>query len=851
MANHDPTPTSQPTLDGPGMTAPVDGVDQEGPGSVIGPYKLLTLIGEGGFGSVFLAEQERPVRRRVALKIIKLGMDTRQVVARFEQERQALAMMDHPHIAKVLDAGATKVGRPFFVMELVQGEPIVGYCDKRNVSLRERLELFAQVCAAVQHAHTKGIIHRDIKPSNVLVSEVDGKPSVKVIDFGIAKATNARLTEKTLFTEHRGLVGTPEYMSPEQAEGSADIDTRTDVYSLGVMLYELVTGSTPFLGDQLRSAAYGEMQRIIREVDPPRPSARLSQSGATLATIAARRRVEPAQLEPMVRGELDWIVMKAMEKERSRRYETARGLALDIERYLSGDAVSAVPPSAGYRLKTFVRRHRVMVAAGGLVTAALLLGVAGTTAGMIKANRAREAAVLSEQEARTQAQRANTAEQEAKARLDESEATVKFLDDMLAAADPATKGKDVPVRAILDEASGTVGTTFADRPRVAARLHATIGRTYVGLGAYDVAESHMRNAYAIRKRELGENSPDTCNALNDLCSYMVKAGLPEAEETIRRAIAQQESLFGRRHLITLKSVDNLVLLMTSQSRANEAVDLAKEVMDGRVALLGENNLETVAAINSLATVYAEVQRADESESLFDRAIEAQRALAGPEHPYTLTIRGNLAWMLYWTSMEEDYGKSERTRKRLERAKTINEEVLQARLRVLGEDHQDTLTSLGNLRSVYAGLGLREQAVALGRREVEASVRVLGEEHPDTLVALANFGNTLRGEDRCDEALPYLERAVRGSRKVLPAENPGTAYTLGWYGSCLASLGRFADGEAALLEAHAIITRIQGEDSRVGQQMAINLTELYEAWDKSQPGKGYAEKATTWRARGPK
>jgi tetratricopeptide (TPR) repeat protein len=361
----------------------------------------------------------------------------------------------------------------------------------------------------------------------------------------------------------------------------------------------------------------------------------------------------------------------------------------------------------------------------------------------------------------------------------------------------------------------------------------------------------MRDAYAIRKRELGESSPDTCNTLNDLCTYMVKAGLPEAEDTIRRAIAQQESLFGRRHLITLKSVENLVLLMTSQSRANEAVDLAKEVMDGRVALLGENNLETVAAINSLATVYAEVQRADESESLFDRAIEAQRALAGPEHPYTLTIRGNLAWMLYWTSMEEDYGKSERTRKRLERAKAINEEVLQARLRVLGEDHQDTLTSLGNLRSVYAGLGLREQAVAMGRREVEASVRVLGEEHPDTLVALANFGNTLRGEDRCDEALPYLERAVRGSRKVLPPENPGTAYTLGWYGSCLASLGRFADGEAALLEAHAIITRVQGEDSRVGQQMAINLTELYESWNDSQPGKGYAEKATAWRSRGPK
>ncbi len=257
----------------------------EGPGTRIGPYKLVQLIGEGGFGAVFLAEQEQPVHRLVALKIIKLGMDTHQVVARFEQERQALAMMDHPNIAKVLDAGSTEAGRPFFVMDLFRGDPIAEYCDKNNLSIDDRLELFAQVCAAVQHAHTKGVIHRDIKPSNILVSTLEGRPVAKVIDFGIAKATASKLTEKTLFTEHKTLIGTPEYMSPEQAEGSLDIDTRTDVYALGVLLYELLTGSTPFTSSQLRSAAFGEIQRIIREVDPPKPSTRLLQSAETLATV--------------------------------------------------------------------------------------------------------------------------------------------------------------------------------------------------------------------------------------------------------------------------------------------------------------------------------------------------------------------------------------------------------------------------------------------------------------------------------------------------------------------------------------------------------------------------------------
>ena len=372
----DPTRSKPPLVETPSIAAtPLS----EKPGTRIGPYKLLQVIGEGGFGVVFMADQDQPVRRRVALKIIKLGMDTRQVVARFEQERQALALMDHPHIARVFDAGATESGRPFFVMEYVVGDPITAFADAHMLSVRQRLDLLEQVCSAVQHAHTKGVIHRDIKPRNVLVSMVDGKPFAKVIDFGIAKATGARLTEMTLFTEHRQLVGTPEYMSPEQAEGSPDIDTRTDVYALGVLLYELLTGATPFDAKRLRSAAFAEMQRIIKEEEPPAPSVRLSRSLETLAATAAARQAEPGRLGALIKGELDWIVMKSLDKDRARRYETPNQLAADVRRHLTGEPVVAAPPSAAYRLRKFVRKHKTGVVAGGTVAAALLLGITGTT----------------------------------------------------------------------------------------------------------------------------------------------------------------------------------------------------------------------------------------------------------------------------------------------------------------------------------------------------------------------------------------------------------------------------------------------------------------------------------------
>ena len=337
----------------------------EVPGTVIGPYKLLEQIGEGGFGVVFMAEQQRPVRRRVALKVIKPGMDTRQVIARFEAERQALALMDHPNIARVLDAGATESGRPYFVMELVRGIPLSEFCDQNRLTVGERLELFITVCHAVQHAHQKGIIHRDIKPNNVLVTLHDGTPVAKVIDFGVAKATGQQLTEKTLFTSFAQMIGTPLYMSPEQAEMSGlDVDTRSDIYSLGVMLYELLTGTTPFDQERMRTAGYDEVRRIIREEEPAKPSARISTLNRAATTVSANRKSDPSRLSQLFRGELDWIVMKALEKDRNRRYETAAAFAADVQRYLDDEAVEACPPSARYRFRKFARRNKAAFLTG-------------------------------------------------------------------------------------------------------------------------------------------------------------------------------------------------------------------------------------------------------------------------------------------------------------------------------------------------------------------------------------------------------------------------------------------------------------------------------------------------------
>jgi serine/threonine protein kinase/Flp pilus assembly protein TadD len=473
----------------PPVAATGDEPIRERPGTVIGPYKLLEQIGEGGMGLVFVAEQQQPVRRRVALKVIKPGMDSRSVIARFEAERQALALMDHAHIAKVYDGGATPEGRPYFVMELVKGTPITDYCDQHRLTTRQRLELFLDVCSAVQHAHQKGIIHRDLKPSNVLVSLHDVTPVVKVIDFGVAKATGGRLTDKTLYTQLTQLVGTPLYMSPEQAGLSdIDVDTRSDVYSLGVLLYELLTGTTPFESETLKKAGYDEMRRIIREDEPPRPSTRLStMQQATLSTIAERRGLEPSRLGQQVRGELDWIVMKALEKDRGRRYESASALAADVRRYLEDEPVQACPPSAGYRFRKFARRNRVALMTAGVVAAALLVGTAASVWQAVEANAARK---LAGERLENERQARHDAEAHFQKALNAVKRMLFEVGDERVAAIPQMKETR---QRLLDEALAFYTDLIASNPRH-SQAYLERGELYERMGKAEPARDDYQKA---------------------------------------------------------------------------------------------------------------------------------------------------------------------------------------------------------------------------------------------------------------------------------------------------------------------------------------------------------------------
>src|SRR6267378_299716 len=458
LENKEPgAPESPVGAEDPGASMRSTGAASEKAGDRIGRYKLLQQIGEGGCGAVYMADQEEPVRRRVALKVIKLGMDTKQVIARFEAERQALALMDHPNIAKVLDAGVTDAGRPYFVMDLVRGIKITAYCDENNLSTEERLKLFMQVCQAIQHAHQKGIIHRDIKPSNILVtvSEPGAPGCPKVIDFGIAKATTGqRLTDKTVFTAFEQFIGTPAYMSPEQAMmTSLDIDTRTDIYALGVLLYELLTGQTPFNAKDLMAAGLDAMRRIINEQEPMRPSTRLSTMlAADLTMVAQHRQAEPARLGTLLRGDLDWIVMKTLEKDRARRYETANGLAMDVQRYLSDEPVMACPPSRVYRFQKLVRRNKGPFAATGAVALMLVLGIVASSLQAVRARRAeKEQGLLRLQ--------ADAEKKTAQVEAVKSRQVARLLEKMLQRVGPSKAlGRDTTLlREILDETAKSIG----------------------------------------------------------------------------------------------------------------------------------------------------------------------------------------------------------------------------------------------------------------------------------------------------------------------------------------------------------------------------------------------------------
>jgi serine/threonine protein kinase/tetratricopeptide (TPR) repeat protein len=759
----------------------VDPVPGEAIGSRIGPYKLLQKIGEGGMGTVYVAEQEQPVKRRVALKVIKPGMDSAQVIARFEAERQALALMDHTNIAKVFDAGTTGAGLPYFVMELVHGVPITRYCDELHLTLRGRLELFVPVCQAVQHAHQKGIIHRDLKPSNVLVCMQDGKPVPKIIDFGVAKATGQGLTERTLVTEFGAVVGTLEYMSPEQAEMSPlGVDTRSDVYGLGVLLYELLTGTTPLDRRRLKEAAYTELLRVIREEEPPPPSTRLTQSKESLATLAALRRTEPAKLPRLVRGELDWIVMKCLEKDRTRRYETANGLARDLQCHLADEPVEACPPRAGYRLGKLARKHRTAVVCTLAIIIACLVAAVGQTINIIHARRAeaearfqRDRAVEAEAVAAEARDRAVAAEIQAlaeKQRADKeaaaAQAVLGFLQErVLAAAQPKGQegglGKDATIRAALDAAEPGIDQAFARQPAVEAAIRRSVGDVYRALGQYAEAQKHLERSVALRAAQLGADHPDTLASKNSLALlYWAQGKYHQAEALLNEVLQARKTQRGTDHADTLTSKNNLALLYKQQGKYAHAEPLFMEVLEARRHQLGPDHPETLDTMSNLAALYHQRGRYDEAEHLYKQVLAGYHRQLGADHPHTLTCLNSLA-DLY------------RVRGRYDEAEPLFKQVLEARRRTLGADHPHTLTSMNNLAGLYKARGRYDEAEPLFKQVLEARRRTLGPEHPDALTSLSDLGGLYQARGRYDQAEPLFQQVLVAQRRTLGPEHPDT------------------------------------------------------------------------------
>jgi serine/threonine protein kinase len=603
----------------------------ERPGSMIGPYKLKEQIGEGGFGLVFVAEQTEPVKRKVALKIIKPGMDSRQVIARFEAERQALALMDHPNIAKVLDAGTTSgepggvsLGRPYFVMELVRGIPITEYCDKNQLAPKERLELFVTVCQAIQHAHQKGVIHRDVKPSNVLVTSHDGKPVAKVIDFGVAKAIHQQLTERSIYTNFAQMVGTPLYMSPEQAEMSGlDIDTRSDIYSLGVLLYELLTGTTPLEKRRFAAAAFDEMRRLIREEEPPKPSARLNQSTAILPSVAAQRHTEPSKLFKLVRGDLDWITMKALEKDRTRRYETANGFAADVLRYLSGEPVLAHPPSTAYRLKKFVRRNRPQVIAASMIVGIMVLGLVATSHGFIRATRERERANAAEKIAIDNERAAIQNQARAEKEAERATAVAALLRQMLETANPDSGGHaGITVRDMLDRFAAGLGDRMAGQPTVEAEVREVIGRAYWRLSLIDDAELHLRRAVELRRSAGDASRTEFAEALAAWSRVLAShRRVDEARAAASEAIALYRQIGGPPdgHLELLVALQWLV-----RDRVDESAKLVEEGRRLAATLPGGKHPALACLLHDRSGVLVDCQRIDEALAVAREAYEMHR-----------------------------------------------------------------------------------------------------------------------------------------------------------------------------------------------------------------------------------
>ncbi len=731
-------------------------------GGRIGDYELLRLLGEGGMGEVWEAEQTGPVRRRVALKVVKAGMDTKRVTARFDAERQALALMNHPNVAQVFGGGTAPSGRPYFVMELVPGTNLRQYCRDRDLPLASRLGLFLQVCDGVQHAHQKGLVHRDLKPSNILVAERDGQPQPKIIDFGVARAIDERHAPGTTLTEKGQIVGTLEYMSPEQADFVAhDVDTRADVYSLGVILYELLTGRLPFTAEALPGFDYVELLRSIRETDPARPS---------LRTDGARSRE--------IRGELDWIVMKAIEKDRERRYVSAHELAEDVRRYLANEPVLACPPSRSYRVRKLVRRHRATVAGAAVAAAALVAGAAVSIHQAVRATRAERAA----------RQDAETARQ-----------VSDFLVQLFEVSDPGVaKGEAVTARELLDRGAARITRQLADQPLVRARLETVVGEIYRKLGLYGPAAPLLEDALAISERVLGVDDPESVRGLFVLARlHSDRKDADRAEALLRETLARLARTPDE--VLEAHVRRELGVVLRGKAVLPEAEALHRRALEILIRTHGADHAEVGRAWQDLGNTLRYANRAVEAEAALRHALAIKERALGTDHP---EIGSLLTWI---ASLAVENG-------RLAEAQTLAHRALAVQEKGLGPDHPSVATTLSVLASIQFDLGALEEGVALLERALRMRERAFGQEHHQTGIVLNNLGLAQIALARYPEARRTLERALAVALKTQGPDHPQTRFALGRLGDLYRLTGDLQAAETAYGRALAG-ERTRGEAER--------------------------------------
>jgi eukaryotic-like serine/threonine-protein kinase len=773
----------------------------EKPGDWVGRYKLLKEIGEGGCGVVFLAEQENPVRRRVALKVVKPGMDTRRVIGRFEAERQALALMDHPSIAKIFDAGETESGRPYFVMELVRGTKITSYCDEHALTIEERLKLFVQVCQAVQHAHQKGVIHRDIKPSNVLVSTTEEGASLPVvIDFGIAKATADRqLTDETLLTEIEMFLGTPAYMSPEQATlGGAEVDTRTDIYSLGVLLYELLAGSTPFDTRELLKRDLDQVRRHIREEEPIRPSTRLGRlMDADLTSVARRRQSEAPALIRAVRGDLDWIVMKALEKERGRRYQTANGLALDIQRYLANEAISARPPSKVYRLQKTILRNKLLFASGAMVALLLVVSLV-----VVSISLARERKAFAK-----------------------SEEITKFFKSMLSGVGySVARDRDTTMlREILDQTAGNIGKEMSAHPEVEGELRLIMGRLYGDIHRYEQAEAMARKAVAIQRKEFGVESLQAAEALELLGGQLLaQQELAEAERAQNEALTIRKERLGMNSTNTASSLNQLAEVYREQRRLKEANAIALEGLRIR-QMIKTNSLDVADSLRNLCMIQGYGGRWEEAEKTAREVLAMRRGLLGSEDPLIASALEDLAWAVGGLD-------------KLEEAESLISEALAMRRNLSGDTHPDVPRNLNALGQLLGKRGNGQAAEAVLEAVLSVQLKILGEDNKATLETFCSLGKALRDGGKRAEAEMMFRKALAVWDARGEPDKPDRLYALRELGETLEGQGRWSEAEGLWRESLALWRKLGGIEEQQSmytlRRLGVNL-ECARKWPETE------------------